>query len=473
MIRQKEYGASIAARHYRESGKDASSIMSIHVGVRAAAIFAIVRESMTGKKPHMATRKSWRKNFPYFTRPLLTVMALGFSSGLPLALTASTLSAWLSDAHVDKAAIGLFAAVGIPYSLKFLWSPLIDSLSFPVLTKRFGRRRGWMLATQAALAAALLLLAAASPVVNPWATAAAALLVAFLSASQDIVIDAYRIESLDAGQQGEGAAMIQLGYRLGMLVSSAGGLYLAAKIGWPAAYMAMAGFMGVGAVTVMLAPEPKTPRAKHPKDFLRWLQESVIAPLKDFAHHPSWAYILGFIAIYKLADAFIGNMTNPFLLETGFKKEQIAAIVKVYGTGATLLGIFAGGSLTARLGALRVLFIAGLLHGCTNLCYVWQAYAGTDTTVLAIGTSLENFTGGVAASGFVAYLSNLCNVHYTATQYALMSSLAALARTLMSTPAGQAAKYLGWKCFFAASATLALPGLVLILLLERRLAAKR
>jgi PAT family beta-lactamase induction signal transducer AmpG len=398
----------------------------------------------------------------YFTRPLLIILCLGFSSGLPLALTASTLSAWLTEAHVDKTAIGLFAAVATPYTLKFLWSPFMDSLPFPVLTGMFGRRRGWMLATQIALAGSLLLLSAASPDINPWITAAVALLVAFCSASQDIVIDAYRVEVLTPEEQGEGAAMVQLGYRLGMLVSTAGGLYLAAKLGWQATYVTMAALMGVGIATTFLAHEPKAPRVHKAKEFVQWLRESVIAPLADFMKHPAWWQILSFIVIYRLADAFIGGMTNPFLLEIGFKKEEIAGIVKVFGIGPTLIGTFIGGSLTARFGALRILFLAGLLHGATNLCYVWQFHAGADATVLALSTALENFTGGIAAAAFVAYLSNLCNVHYTATQYALLSSLSALGRTWFATPAGFVAKHLGWGWFFTLSALLALPGLLLV-----------
>jgi PAT family beta-lactamase induction signal transducer AmpG len=408
----------------------------------------------------------------YFTRPLLTVLFLGFSSGLPLALTASTLSAWLFESHVDKSTIGLFAAVATPYTLKFLWSPLMDSLRFPVLTKMFGRRRGWMLATQFALVASLLLLAAASPALNPWATAAVALLVAFCSASQDIVIDAYRVEILTREEQGEGAAMVQLGYRLGMLAATAGALYLAANVGWSGTYIAMSALMGIGIATTLIAREPEVAAFKKAQGFLDWLRSAVIAPLADFVKHPAWWQILAFIIIYRLADAFIGGMTNPFLLEIGFKKEEIASIVKVFGTIATLIGTFTGGSLTARFGALRVLFIAGLLHGATNLCYVWQAHVGADNTVLAISTSLENFTGGLATAAFVAYLSNLCNVHYTATQYALLSSLAALGRAWFSTPAGYVAKHLGWSWFFSLSALLALPGLLLIVTLNRKLGAK-
>jgi PAT family beta-lactamase induction signal transducer AmpG len=229
--------------------------------------------------------------------------------------------------------------------------------------------------------------------------------------------------------------------------------------------------MGIGIVTALLAREPQIAEGawEKAKSFGQWLRESVIAPFTDFMRHPSWWQILAFIVVYRLADAFIGSMTNPFLLEIGFQEQEIAAIVKVYGTIATLAGTFAGGALVARAGMLRTLFLAGLLHGATNLCYVWQAYAGHDGLVLAISTSLENFTGGIAAAAFVAYLSNLCNVHYTATQYALLSSLAAFGRTWFSTPAGFVAKHLGWNWFFTLSALLALPGLLLIVVLSRRL----
>lgn len=422
---------------------------------------------MTVRKQHLLSGLG-----NYFTRPLLTVLFLGFASGLPYSLTGSVLTAWLSDTHVDKTAIGLFAAVATPYALKFLWSPFMDSVHVPALTRIFGRRRGWMLVTQAGLVASLLLLASTSPDINPWVTAAVAVMIAFLSASQDIVIDAYRIEILQPEEQGEGAAMIQLGYRLGStLVASAGSLYLAEKIGWHATYVVMASLMGLGMVTTLFAQEPKVPGEKKAKKFIEWLRVSVIAPFADFMKHPSWWQILAFIVIYRFADAFIGGMTNPFLLEIGFKKDEIAQIVKAYGVAATIAGTFAGGSLTARFGVLRVLFLSGLLHGATNLCYVWQVYAGHDTTVLAVSTTLENFTGGIATSAFVAYLSNLCNIHYTATQYALLSSLSALGRTWFSTPAGFVAKHLGWSWFFALSALLALPGLLLILTLSRKLGA--
>ncbi len=410
----------------------------------------------------------------YFTRRMGIILLLGFVSGVPLALTASTLAAWLSEAHVDKGVIGLFAAAAIPYTLKFLWAPLMDSLPVPVLTGLLGRRRGWMLATQLLVILALVLLGLSQPDQHPWLTAWLALLTAFASASQDIVIDAYRVEILQPEQQGEGAAMIQLGYRLGMLASSAGSLYLAASLGWQSTYLIMAGTIGLGVATTLLSPEPdaslRVGVGGH-QDFRAWFRASVLAPFLDFMTRPSWALILIFILIYKLADAFIGIMTNPFYLEVGFSKTEIASVVKIFGTLATIAGTLIGGTLTARYGAVRLLFVTGFLHALTNLLYVLQAQVGVNIPVLAASVTMENFTGGMSAAAFVAFLSTLTSVHYTATQYALLSSLAAFGRTWFSTPAGYAAKYLGWSAFFTSAAFLAIPGLVVLYVLSRRLKA--
>ncbi len=443
----------------------------------------------------------------YFTAPLFTILFLGFASGLPLALTGATLSARLAEAKVDIQTIGLFASVATPYTLKFLWSPIMDALPFPLFSRLFGRRRGWILATQIGLMAALALLGAARPEQNACLTAAVAMLVAFLSASQDIVIDAYRVEILSPQEQGKGAAMVQLGYRIGMIASSAGALYLATYLGWQATYYIMAGIMLVGVAAVLLAREPDSllegaeqfivgcalppvslretshavPSATPPPrahasvlqpaicNLQLSLRESVIHPFTDFMKHHYWWLILIFILVYKLADAFIGIVTNPFLLGIGFTKTDIANIVKIYGTVATLIGIFAGGALVARYGAVRILFVAGFLHAMTNLMYVLQVQVGADSIVLAASVALENISGGISSAAFVAFLSGLCNRHYTATQYALLSSLAAFGRTWLATPAGYVAKYLGWGGFFAFSALLALPGLAVLWWLNRRI----
>jgi len=433
----------------------------------------------------------------YLSVPLITVLFLGFASGLPLALTGATLTAWLAQSHVDIKTIGLFAAVAMPYSLKFLWSPVIDSIPVPKVSKLLGRRRGWMITIQVALMLAVATQALASPAIDPFVAALAAMLVAFLSASQDIVIDAYRVEILKPEEQGEGAAMTQIGYRLGMIVSGAGALCLAQYTNWQVTYLVMSCTMLVGIVTTLLAKEPEflleggehslppsltlTPSegvvgcasSAYPRDSrlatLPSFRESVIDPFVNFTKNESWWLILIFIVVYKLADAFIGIVTNPFLLDIGFQLGQIAYIFKIYGVIATLCGTFCGGYLVMRYGTIRIMFVAGFLHAATNLLYVLQARIGADVNVLALSVTVENITNGISSAGFVAYLSGLCNRHYTATQYALLSSLASLGRTLFATRAGYAVKYLGWEWFFALSALLALPGLGVLYVLNKRI----
>ncbi|MCE2927602.1 MAG: AmpG family muropeptide MFS transporter [Rickettsiales bacterium] len=403
-----------------------------------------------------------------YARPrLVAVLLLGFASGLPLALTASTLSVWLTESGVSKAAIGLFAAVGTPYALKFLWAPLVDGLRLPFFCRVFGRRRGWLLATQCLLAAALVMLGLADPAIDPWLTALAAMCVASLSATQDIVIDAYRVELLKEEEQGAGAAAVVLGYRFGMIASSAGALFLATWFGWQVTYVLMASLLAVGALAALMAGEPTQVsgfrvQGSERKKLSQWLQDHVVTPFAEFMQRPQWLAILLFIVLYKLADAFMGVMTNPFLIEIGFSKEQIATIVKLYGLIATIAGSFIGGWMVYKLGIMRSLWICGIGHGVTNFMFVVQAYAGADEAVLALSITLENVTGGMGTAAFVAYISRLTNVAFTATQYALLSSLAAFGRTWLSTPAGWVAEQLGWPLFFAFAAALAIPGLVVL-----------
>lgn len=408
----------------------------------------------------------------FYCKPsLIIILCLGFVSGLPLALTASTLSVWLTESGVDKAAIGLFGAAATPYALKFLWAPLIDGARIPLLCDVFGRRRGWMLATQMLLAAAIALLAFADPGIDPWVTALAALFVAIFSASQDIVIDAYRVELLTPEEQGAGSAMIVLGYRLGMIVSGAGSLYLATYFGWFVTYLVMAALVGVGILTVLLAKEPALSQArplpKEKKNASAWLQDYVIAPFKEFMARPQWATLLLFILLYKLGDAFIGQMTNPFFIELGFTKTQIASIVKLYGVIATIIGSFIGGWMVYRLGVMRSLWISGLLQMATNFMFMLQAQIGADTLFLATTISFENISGGMGTAAFVAFISQLANRHFTATQYALLSSFASFGRTWLSTPNGWLAEAAGWEWFFIISALLAIPGLVVLALLRK------
>ncbi len=411
--------------------------------------------------------RSWLKL--YLQPRLLVVLALGFVSGLPLALTASTLSAWFTDLKIDKTSIGLFASVATPYALKFLWAPLMDAYQFPLFSRLLGHRRGWILATQIGLVFSIIILGLANPSLNPWLTALAALIVATFSASQDIVIDAYRVEILNEDEQKIGAGMVQFGYRFGMLASGAGALALADHVSWEMTYFIMSGFMLIGIITILLAPEPAVNREIKPASIEHLLRDYVIAPFSNFTNNKNWLQILLFIMLYKLGDAFLGIMTNPFLIEIGFTKTQIAAVVKIYGLIATLVGLLAGSMLALRIGTVKTLMICGIGHALTNLMFVVQARVGADINILALGISLENFSGGMTASAFVAFISALCHSKYTATQYALLSSLAAIGRTLLTTTAGWTADNLGWEIFFIISVLLAVPSLVLLWWLSKRL----
>lgn len=405
----------------------------------------------------------------YLKRRVLRIMLLGFFSGLPLALTASTLFTWLAEAGVDKTTIGLFAAIAIPYSLKFLWSPVMDGVAIPVLTRYMGRRRSWLLLLQLLLTFSIAAFAFADPNV-PATFALMALGVAFFSASQDIVIDAYRVESLPTQEQGSAAAMYTFGYRIAMLISGAGALWLSDQVSWQSTYLAMAGLMAAGLLTTLLMPEPDiSAEIKPAHSVSQWIHQSVIAPFADFMNRKGWVAILVFVVLYKLADAFLGIMFNPFLLSLGFSKTQIAEIVKLYGLAATLVGGFIGGSLVVRWGMMRTLLSTSVLHMLTNLLLVVQADLGAHEGFLTLCVVTENMTAGMGSAAFIAYLSSLCRAQFTATQYALLSSLASVARTTLSTAAGKTAELLGWQGFFLFSSLLAIPSIVMIVILRRRL----
>ena len=405
----------------------------------------------------------------YLKRHLLLIGLLGFFSGLPLALTASTLTAWLSEASIDRTTIGLFAAVATPYAFKFLWAPLIDGVRIPLL-HRLGRRRSWLFLTQLFLTFAVLLMGFSNPETGAALTALAAVFVAAASATQDIVIDAYRVERLKTEEQGKGAAMSTFGYRMGMLTSGAGALALADTLGWQSTYLIMALIVASSLALTLLAREPGAPASpsRERRNIREWMRAYVIAPFGDFMKRPLWWQVLMFVILYKLGDAFLGAMFNPFLLELGFSKTTIAEIVKLYGLIATLLGTFIGGWLVSHWGMYRSLFICGLGHMLTNLLLIELARRGADSQFLIISIALENITGGMSLAAFVAYLSALCKVNYTATQYALLSALAAFGRTWLSTPSGWVATSLGWQGFFLISTLLSLPSLALLWYLKRR-----
>lgn len=421
---------------------------------------------------------AWLKSLSVYREPrLLAVLFMGFSSGLPLALTFSTLSYWLAEVGLSRTEIGLFALVGVSYSFKFLWSPIIDRLPLGAITARFGRRRGWALAIQIPLALAILALGLTDPKSTPWLTGLLAVIVAFLSASQDIVIDAYRIELLKPEEQGAGAAATQVGYRLSAnIVASAGALLLAQFGGWHVAYAVMAALMAVGIVTVWLTPEPAgSAKALEPlpgktagERALAWIKSAVVAPFADFMTRPGWAAILIFVVLYKFGDALAGVMANPFYVAMEFTKVEVASISKVFGLTATLAGLAAGGVVVVRMGLYRGLFVCGILQMLSNLMYALQAVMGHDVWMLTLTIGVENFTGGMGSAAFVAYLSSLCNVAFTATQYALLSSLATVGRTTLSAAGGWLADQLDWVLFFSVTTFAAVPGLLMILWLIRR-----
>ncbi len=409
--------------------------------------------------------RSWGEACALYLRPrLLVVLAMGFASGLPLLLTLSTLAYWLAKLGVDKTTIGLFALVGVPYALKFLWAPLLDRTT-PPLVGRLGRRRGWLLTIQALLIGAIAWLGSTDPAQAAWQTALAALAVAFLSASQDVVIDAYRIEILAEDEQAAGAGATQVGYRIGLLAAGAGAVALSDVLPWSAVFAGLATLMVAAMAVTLLAPEPRIPRRTQPASNAPWrarLRAAVIEPFADFARRPGWIAILAFVLLYKFGDAIGGVMANPFYVELGFSGTEIATISKVFGVIATLVGGIAGGVLVARFGLFPMLWFGGIFQALANLAFAWLATVGHSVAGLTLAIAVDNFAGGLASAAFVAYLSGLCNADFTATQYALLSSLMAQGRTVLAASGGWLADRTDWVTFFSLTALLAIPGLVLL-----------
>jgi MFS transporter, PAT family, beta-lactamase induction signal transducer AmpG len=422
---------------------------------------------------------NWLAALAVYRRPrLIAVLLMGFSSGLPLALTFGTLSYWLAETGVSLTAIGLFGLVRASYSLKWCWSPLIDRLPIPFLTARLGRRRSWALLIQFLLALAILALGMTDPKIGPVATALAAVVVAFLSASQDIVIDAYRIELLLPEEQGAGAAATQWGYRFGMLASGAGALFAASYGGWHFAYAAMAALMLVGMLTVWFTPEPGGIRPPEPlpgataaERVRAWFARAAVAPFIDIFRRNGAAQlgaIVVFIVLYKFGDALAGSMSNPLYVALGFTKVEVATVAKIYGVIATLAGVALGGVLVLRIGVFQALLFCGGLQALSNLMYAMQVWAGHDVAMLAVTIGGENLTGGMASSAFVAYLSGLCSRDFTATQYALLSSLATVGLNVLAASGGYFAERLGWIPFFVLSTLACLPSLLILIWIMNR-----
>jgi PAT family beta-lactamase induction signal transducer AmpG len=398
------------------------------------------------------------------SRRILLMLALGFASGLPLALTAGTLQAWLAAENVDLVAIGWFALVGQPYTYKFLWAPLMDRYAPPFL----GRRRGWLLLTQVALAAAIAFMGTLSPAESAWLLGATAFAVALLSASQDIVFDALRADSLGPEERGAGAAVSVLGYRLAMLVSGAGALILADQwLGWTATYWLMAGLMVVGMAATWLAVEPE-PVGAPPKT----LDEAVAKPFAEFFTRDKALLLLVLVVLYKLGDAFAGNLTTTFLLRgPGFSLTEVGAFNKGFGLAATLAGALVGGALMAKLGLFRALLLFGVLQAVTNLGFMLLAASGKSYALMVAVVGLENLCGGMGTAAYVALLMALCDRRFSATQYALLSALSAVGRVYVGPSAGYMVAAFGWTQFFLFTFLIALPGLALLWWMRARIAA--
>lgn len=428
-------------------------------------------------------RTTWRETMAVYLQPrVLIVLFLGFSSGLPLALSGSTLLVWMRESGVDLGTIGLFALVGTPYTLKFLWAPLVDALHVPLLTKLLGRRRGWLVFAQLLLIAAILLLALTDPARSPFYVALGALLVATASATQDIVVDAFRVESLPESEQAAGMASYVAAYRVGMLISTAGALFLvsgfestglAKSSAWMWGYIAMAGMVLIGMIAALVATEPEQSRraeeATSGENAITRVTTAAIGAFTEFLNRKDVWAILAFVILYKFTDSFSGTMTAPFVIDLGFTRNDYAAIVKGVGLAATLIGGFAGGFLARAWSLEACLWTGGVLQAVSNLAFAWLAFVGMNQWALALAITVENFTSAIGTVIFVAYLSSLCQSPlHTATQYALLTALAAIGRTYLSAGAGYVAKATGWPAFFVLSVLVAVPSLILLGWLQRR-----
>ncbi len=404
-----------------------------------------------------------------FSLRMLITLLMGYAAGLPLLLVGSTLQAWMTERGVDLKVIGMASLIGLPYSLKFLWAPLIDRFPLPP-----SRRRGWMALSQLALVAAILALSKLDPAQNIQSVIIAAIVVAFFSATQDITIDAYRREILAEDELGLGSSLYVVGYRIGILVSGALALYMADSIfksadgtaDWSRVYQTMAGAMAIGLVITFIAPK-EDPKLERPKN----LQEAVIGPFLEFFKRPSAWAIIAFILLYKVGDSMAGNMTTPFMLLKGYTKTDIATVVKGLGLFALIGGGVLGGVLCLKLGTLRSLWFFGFLQAISTAGFCWLSYAPVSLLNLSLVIGFENFSAGLGTSAYSAFMASMTNKKFTATQYALLSALMAIPRTVLSSPTGWMAQEMGWEGFFLFCTLIAVPGMALIPLLTRRRAS--
>lgn len=440
---------------------------------------------------------SWREAIAvYRHRRVITMLFLGFSAGLPFLLVFSTLAAWLADSQISRSAIGLFAWVGITYSVKVLWSPIVDRVQLPLLTKLFGQRRSWMILSQIGIACGLIGLAFTNPANQIYLVVVFALLIAFSSATQDIAIDAFRIEATTIERQGAMAAAYQFGYRVALLVAGAGALYLADFFSWSASYLVMALLMLVGIITALIISEPThTEHEKHfnyedqvnvylsrklklPENFqkaIAWFIGAVINPFIEFfvRNGTNALLILLFISIFRISDITMGIMANPFYLDLGFSKSEIASVAKFFGFFMTLAGAGIGGLLVVRYGVMRPLLLGAVMVSATNLLFAYMATQGADLTLLAVVISADNLSGGLATTAFIAYLSGMTNQAYTATQYALFSSLMTLPGKFISGFSGFIVDGYGYVNFFVYASMVGIPAIILVIYLMQRMNAEK
>ena len=435
-------------------------------------------------------RTPWLQTLRVYLEPAsLRMLTLGFSAGLPLLLVLGTLSFRLREAGIDRSTIGYLSWVGLAYGFKWVWAPLVDRLPIPLLTRALGRRRSWLLVSQALIVGGLIGMALADPRQTLGPIVWCALAVAFGSATQDIALDAFRIESADANHQAALAASYQTGYRLAMIWAGAGVLWIAARAevapalghtlaqgaaayqngAWQAAYLVMAASMAVGVVTVLFSREPAPVLLPPAKNAAAWLKSAMVDPFADFLRRygKQAVLILALIAVYRISDVVMGIMANPFYVDTGFTKDEVAAVTKVYGVIMTLVGAFVGGVLSMRFGVMRILMLGAILSAGSNLLFAWLAGHGHDVTALIAVVSADNLSSGIASAAFIAYLSSLTNVSYSATQYALFSSMMLLLPKFVAGFSGDYVDAFGYAHFFTATALLGLPVLLLVWLASR------
>ncbi len=434
----------------------------------------------------MADKPTWLDTLKVYLEPSsLRMLSLGFSAGLPLLLVFGTLSFWLREAGIDRTTIGYLSWVGLAYGFKWVWSPLVDRMPLPLLSRLLGRRRSWLLFAQAIIMTGLVCMAFTDPRLALLPVVWCAIAVAFGSATQDIALDAFRIESADAERQAALSATYQTGYRLAMIWAGAGALWIAARAevpsaitgaaagyqhgAWQTAYLVMAASMLPGVLTVLFSPEPAHQPIAPAKNAADWLRSAVVEPFADFLgrYGLQAVMILALIATYRISDVVMGIMANPFYVDMGFTKDEVAAVTKVYGVIMTLVGAFVGGALAMRVGVMRVLMLGAVLSAATNLMFAWLAGRGHDVQALIFVISADNLASGIASAAFIAYLSSLTNVNYSATQYAMFSSMMLLLPKFVAGYSGVYVDQFGYASFFTATSMLGLPVLGLVWLASK------